>query len=269
MSAAANNAYWFSENSGKAWAEKWFLIYSPVWMAMMAVVMFTGLSDVLGDVGFIVLGLLVALPFWVVPALKSPENSNTKWYETYWFKANMYMLSFGFFGNYVGSEYFFDILGMVYIYPSITWNLDTALVGSGTQKVPVLMYLLTHAYFMTYHTSAIVVLRRFRTSGIKGMVVLFPIMVFVIGYFWSFMETKAMANPLIAGNFYYEKMDLMLAYGSAIYAIYFVCSFPIYYFIDENSEKKWSLWQTLSASCCASLLTFYGLDIAAHLMGSL
>ncbi|MCK5881173.1 MAG: hypothetical protein KAG18_04800, partial [Sinobacterium sp.] len=101
------------------------------------------------------------------------------------------------------------------------------------------------------------------------MVVLFPIMIFVIGYFWSFMETKAMANPLIAGNFYYEKMDLMLAYGSAIYAIYFVCSFPIYYFIDENSEKKWSLWQTLSASCCASLLTFYGLDIAAHLMGSL
>ena len=32
----------------------------------------------------------------------------------YWFKANLYIAIFNFAGNYFGSEYFFDVLGMVY-----------------------------------------------------------------------------------------------------------------------------------------------------------
>lgn len=264
-----NSIRWFSANPGKAWAEKWFLIYSPVWMSMMGLVMLLGIDEKLGDVGFIILGVIVAFPFALIPAVKSPENHSKPWYQTYWFKANIYMFSFGFFGNYVGSEYFFDVLGMVYNYPNISWNLDAAMVGKGVQTVPVLMYLLTHAYFMTYHATATVVLRRLRTSGLPGMTALFPVLVFVIGYFWAWMETRAMANPMIAENFHYEKMDLMLAYGSAIYAIYFIASFPIYYFIDEDKDKPWSLLVTLSASMSASMLTFYGLDVAAHLIGSL
>jgi cycloeucalenol cycloisomerase len=260
---------WFSANPDKAWSEKWFLLYSPIWMAAMGLVMLSGLDEHLGDIANIVLGVCIASPFLLVPALKSPENSHNPWYKTYWFKANSYMAVFGFFGNYFGSEYFFDVLGMVYSYPGISWNLDSALLGSGSQVVPLLMYLLTHAYFMTYHSTAIVVLRRFKTSGIKGMFVLFPVMVGVIGYFWAWMETKAMANPLIEENFYYEKMDIMLAYGSAIYAIYFICSFPIYYFIDEHANKKWTLLQVIAGGLSASMLTFYGLDFTAHFIGSL
>ena len=101
------------------------------------------------------------------------------------------------------------------------------------------------------------------------MTLLFPVMVCVIGYLWAWIETKAMANPLIAENFYYEKMDLMLAYGSAIYAIYFIASFPIYYFIDETGDKKWNLYQVIGGALSASMLTLYGLDITAHLLGSL
>jgi cycloeucalenol cycloisomerase len=260
---------WFSENPGKAWAEKWFLAYSPIWMSIMGIVMLSGVDEHLNDIGYILLGLMIASPLVVVPALKSPENPHTIWYQSYWFKANVYIFSFSLFGNYIGSEYFFDVLGMVYQYPSITWNLDSALVGTGEQRVPILMYLLTQAYFITYHASACVVLRRIKTSRLPAMMILFPVMVFIIGYFWAWMETKAMANPLIAESFYYEKMDLMLAYGSAIYAIYFIASFPIYYFIDEQKAKPWSLLTTISASCTASMLTLYGLDITAHWIGSL
>lgn len=235
----------------------------------MGLVMLLGIDEQLGNIGSIILGLCISLPLWLVPAIKSPENDNNSWHETYWFKANSYMLIFGLFGNYFGSEYFFDVLGMVYSYPAISWNLDSALLGSGTQLVPVLMYLLTHAYFMTYHATATVVLRRFRTSGIKGVLVLFPVMIFVVGYCWAWLETKAMANPLIADSFYYQKMDIMLAYGSAIYAIYFICSFPIYYFIDEESNRKWTLLQVVAGALSASMLTFYGLDIATHWIGSL
>lgn len=259
----------FSSNPDKAWSEKCFLIYSPAWMIIMGLVMMTGIDERLNDPGFIFLGLVIALPYLLIPLFLSPENAHSPWYKTYWFKANLYIFVFGLFGNYFGSEYFFDVLGMVYHYPAIGWNLDSALVGQGQQSVPLLMYLLTHAYFMTYHSTATVVLRRIRNSQIPGMMVVFPAMVFVIGYVWAWMETKAMANPLIAENFYYEKMDLMLAYGSAIYAIYFIASFPIYYFIDESSEHKWNLYQVIGGGLSASMLTLYGLDIAAHLIGTL
>ena len=56
---------------------------------------------------------------------------------------------FNFAANYFGSEYFFDVLGMVYDYPMIELTFDSALVGSGEQRVPLIMYLLTQAYFIT------------------------------------------------------------------------------------------------------------------------
>jgi cycloeucalenol cycloisomerase len=260
---------WFSENPGKAWAEKCFLILSPVWMALVGLNMVLSLTKGLGDPGYLIQGLVVALPFVLVPALLSPENRERAWHQTYWFKANLYIAVFGFFGNYVGSEYFFDVLGMVYNYPDIHWNADAALVGSGVQKVPVLMYLMTHAYFMTYHSSATVVLRRIRTSGLPLMGLVFPLVVFAVGYFWAWMETRAMANPLMAGSFYYQKMETMLAYGSAVYATYFIASFPIYYFIDEKPARPWGLLQVVAGALSASMLTFYMLDFIAHAIGTI
>jgi cycloeucalenol cycloisomerase len=253
---------WFSANSNKAWAERCFLLYAPVWMGVMGLVMAFGIDRRLGDPGFILLGLLVALPYALIPAFLSPEKANAPWYGAYWFKANLYMLVFGFFGNYFGSEYFFDVLGMVYHYPAIDWTLDAALVGSGEQVVPLAMYLLTHAYFMTYHSTATVVLRRIRTSNLPGMRLIFPGAIFVIAYVWAWLETKVMANPLIAESFHYEKMDRMLAYGSVFYALYFVASFPIYYSIDE--DEPWSLQRSLFAALAASMIVFFLLDFATH-----
>lgn len=259
---------WFSTNPDKAWVEKFFLIYSPVWMASMAMMMFTGWGESWGDTAMLIHAFATALPALLIPMLVAKKYTSKPWYESYWFKANLYLFIFGFFGNYFGSEYFFDVLGMVYIYPNITTTLDASLVGSGEQVVPVIMYAYTHVYFMTYHATANIALRKLN-SLMPARWLLFPFLVFAIGYAWAWMETKAMANPLIASNFYYEKMELMLAYGSAIYALYFIASFPIYYFLDETKEKSWNLWQTAAAGLSASMLTFYLLDLAAWLVGSL
>lgn len=263
-------ARWFSANEDKARAEKFFLAYSPIWMAQMAAVMFLGIDEVLGDVGFLLQATLVAVPLVAVPALLQarwfPGRSRR---DSYWLKANLYIFLFGFFGNYFGSEYFFDVLGMVYRYPAIHWTFDASLVGSGRQRVPIIMYLLTHAYFMTYHTSAVVVLRRLRTSGLPGMRFAFPLLVFVVGYFWAWLETKAMANPLIAESFYYEKLDAMLRYGSVFYALYFVGSFPIFYFIDEDPERPWDLQRTALAALAASMIVFFLLDFWTKLIGAI
>ena len=121
---------WFSANPHKAWAERCFLLYAPIWMAVMGLVMAFGIDRRLGDPGFILLGLLVALPYALIPALRSPENATTPWHRTYWFKANVYIFIFGFFGNYFGTEYFFDVLGMVYHYPAIDWTLDARIGNS-------------------------------------------------------------------------------------------------------------------------------------------
>ena len=163
----------------------------------------------------------------------------------------------------------FRSLGMVYRYPQVTTTLDSALVGSGKQTVPLMMYPYAFVYFMTYHATANIVLRRMRSFALAAPWLVFALSVFVVGYFWAWMETRAMANPLMASSFYYEKLDVMLRYGSAIYATYFIASFPIWYFLDETRERTWSLWQTAAAALSASMLTLYMLDAAAHRVGSL
>jgi len=283
-----NSNRWLSENPDKAWAERFFLIYSPIWMLSMAVMMLTGWDKPWGDTALLFHGASIALPLFVVPMIISwlrIRRTNTscvdgfgdffgnyisdKVLNSYWFKANLYIFIFGFFGNYVGSEYFFDVLGMVYNYPNAITTLDATLVGNSNQPVPVIMYFYTHAYFMTYHTTAIILLRRIMNSGIPLKSILFMPLTFVIGYCWAWVETKAMANPLMATSFYYENMEAMLAYGSIIYATYFIGSFPIFYFIDEKYVARWDILKVIAASLSASMIVFYLLEICAHLIGSI
>lgn len=262
---------WFSPNPDKAWVEKFFLLYSPIWMALIGVTMVMNWHNSLSDIQLIVLCSIVVLPIVLVPMLVAKKHTQKPWYDSYWFKANVYLFVFGFFGNYFGSEYFFDVLGMVYNFNNATTRLDSSLLGSGTQTVPIIMYILTHAYFMTYHVTGNIALRKL-TQLVKpgvALLILFPVFVFIIGYAWAWAETKAMANPMMAGTFFYEKMDIMLAYGSMIYATYFLASFPLYYFLDETPDKTWSIWVVIGAGMSASMLTFYMLDIASHWVGSL
>ena len=133
-------------------------------------------------------------------------------------------------------------------------------MGRSDQPVPLIMYLYTHAYFMTYHTTAVLVLRRLKTSGIPFTQILFMPMVLVVGYIWAWLETKAMANPLMETTFYYTNMEAMLAYGSLVYALYFMVSFPVFYFLDENRLKPWDLTQVTTAALSTSMLLFYLLD---------
>jgi len=262
-------AGWFSENPDKAWVEKFFLIYSPLWIAAMAVMMLTGWDKSWSNAALLLHGFAIALPVLVVPMLLAPRFTDRPWYQAYWFKANLYLFIFGFFGNYFGSAYFFDVLGMVYNYPNATTTLDAALVGTARQHVPLIMYCYTHVYFMTYHATANIALRAVRRLRLPARQLAFAAAVFAVGYFWAWMETRAMANPLMAASFYYRKMDLMLRYGSAIYATYFIASFPVWCFIDETPQRHWTLTETAAGALSASMLTFYMLDFAAHAIGSL
>ena len=81
---------WFSDNPSKAWGEKFFLAYTPLWMAGMAALMFSGAGGSWGDLGLNLAMLAIAAPALVVPALVRDERDiGRPWTRTYWFKFNL------------------------------------------------------------------------------------------------------------------------------------------------------------------------------------
>lgn len=73
----------FSENPDKAWVEKFFLIYTPVWMASMAVMMFTGWDASFSDNALLIHAFATALPVFLVPMLLARRYSDKAWHESY------------------------------------------------------------------------------------------------------------------------------------------------------------------------------------------
>jgi cycloeucalenol cycloisomerase len=158
---------------------------------------------------------------------------------------------------------------MIYNDPTIDLTLDAALVGSGRQRVPVIMYLYTQAYFMTYHTSAVVVLRRIRTSRFRGGWFLWAVTVCVIAYAWAWTETRAMANPWIEEQFRYQDLARMLRYGSIFYACDFIVSFPMFHRLEEPPDDHWTLGRICTSALAAGMLVFLLLDFWAGIIGTL
>ena len=258
---------WFSANADKAWAEKFFLLYSPVWMAVMGAVQLGGWFKQWSDPAFMVYGLAVMAPLLVVPAL-ARRSSGIAWHRSYWLRFNLWIWIFVYFGSYVGSHYFFDVLGMRYRFPT-TWNLDAALVGSDKGEVPFFLYPVTQAYFVTYHTLMVVLLRRLRT-GLRPGRATTALAVVALSYAVAWAETFFMANELISDTFEYLDLPRMLRYGSLFYASYFVVSLPMVYRLDEDeTEPQWPLGRVAVESLAAGMLVFFLLDAWAMIIGPL
>ena len=131
---------------------------------------------------------------------------------------------------------------MVYHYPNLNVNFDSALVGSGQQRVPVLMYLLTQATYMTYHTTAVVVMRRVLSTRLPVKWLFFMILTLVLSYAWAWTETMSFANAELASHFRYLDREAMLKYGSIIFGLSFIISFPLFYLLDENPKRRWTIF---------------------------
>ena len=260
---------WFSRNPSKAWGEKFFLAYSPFWMIGMGLLMQTGTGARWGDLALnlAILGLLA--PALAVPAMIRDESSlGRPWYRTYGLKFNLWIGIFAVVGSYFGSEYFFDVLGMYYKYPQLKWTLDSKLLGSGEQTVPLIMYASAHYYFLTYHTCAVILMRRVRTSALGTSPALWPIVVLAAAYGFAYLETFAMAGGSIAEQFGYKDLPRMLRWGSVVYACYFVVSFPMVYRLDEAEHESWPLPRVCFESLAAGMLVLFLLDLAARFVGT-
>ncbi len=260
-------ARWLSANPDKAWGERFFLLYSPIWMVAFGLYQRTRVGDRLGDLGNLLVTLAIFLPVWVVPALVHPPSAR-RWYESYWFKFNLWIFVYAAIGTYFLTEYFFDVLGMVYHYPHLHWTFDSALLGSGKQAVPVIMYLHAHYFFVTYHTTAVVVMRRVRTSRLNVHPVVGALVVAATAWFWARMEIALTTSPGIADEFRYEDLGWALRWGALVYACYFVVSFPIVYRLDERRDDVWTIPRTVTEALAAGMLTFILLDLVTACIGA-
>ncbi|MBA3549654.1 MAG: hypothetical protein H0T76_24515 [Nannocystis sp.] len=272
---------WFSDDPGKAWAERFFLIYTPVWILAVAAVMLSGALQRWGDAGFMAFAVAVAAPLLLVPALchrRVPALATTSWSNSYWFKFNLWIFIFVWIGTYFLTHYFFDVLGMRYAFPT-RWTLDAALVGRGDGEVPLFMYPLTQAYFVSYHAAMIVALRRVRralgldhlsqgTSRWPRLLVL-ALATLVLAYGVAFAETLFMASDAISDLFWYADKPRMLRYGSLFYACYFLVSLPLLARMDEPPGPVFSPGRAALEALAAGMLVFMILDALALLLGPL
>lgn len=264
---------WLSDDPGKAWAERFFLLWTPVWIAAVGVVMLTGALKRWDDGDFMLFSVAVSAPLLVIPAVlhrRVPALAATPWYASYWFKFNLWIFLFVWVGTYFLTHYFFDVLGMRYAFPT-RWTLDAALVGTGRGEVPVFMYPLTQAYFVSYHAAMLVALRRLHRALAPGPArrLALAVATIVLAYAVAYAETLFMASDLISELFWYADKPRMLRWGSLFYACYFLVSLPLLYPMDEPPRPRHTTGRAALEALAAGMLVLMILDALALLLGPL
>lgn len=220
----------FSDNPGKRAAERWVLLYTPLWGAASALVMVTGIGvrwsrEPWGDLAFFGFGLCVWMGLVLGGyAFRAPEDAARPWYRLYHTKFQIWMFVFAFLGNYF-TEYFYEVLHMHYGFGT-RWNVN---------HVPFFLYMVTVAYFSTYGT-LINVFRRVTASSLPAAApgwvragAYLPACFAVAG-----LETALNANPWMASLFCYDDMSFMLWFGTLMYGTWFVVTAPFWFAIDEE-----------------------------------
>ena len=269
---------WFSRNPDKAWAEKLFLGFVPVFFAYNAVVQRMGWLDV-GTGWHLIQNLGMWLPYCVGLPAWLRRRSGVAWSESYWFKFNLYMLVWVFYATYFHTEYFFEVLGLRYRFPEVALRFDSALVGPDEataaarfEKVPVGMYFNAIAFFLVYHTLAVVCMRRVRTTttGLPPTARRLAWAAIVVGaaLFFAWAETRLYVTQAASGNVWYVDLARMLRWGSVFYALYFVVSFPNVYRLDEDpGAPRWTLPRTVVEASFVAITSLLLLDLWAQVLG--
>lgn len=260
----------------KRLTENAILAQTPLWILPVAWVMLTDRLAIWQDTQLIIFCTIVAAPSLLVPAMALPRSSTQQQQQRqrqrqrrwpYWLKLHVWVGIVVFFGTYLGTHYFFEFMGMRYTFGGVNWTFDSALGRSG-QHVPIYLYPLTHAYFMTYY---VVLMRAERIllamlpSCVSNSMVGRAMVVLVLSYAVAFLETLAMAVDIMAPYFAYKDRHRMMVLGSWGYASYFVVGLPMVRQIDEEGEWDMGMVVLQATGSCAGI--FLLLEMWTHVVG--
>lgn len=254
------------KESEKSQTHRLILAQSPLWILPVLLVMQTGILRRWSDGEYLLFSFTVASPSILVPYFLAPSRP-TPSSPPYWLKFHIWISILVCFGTYFGTHYFFDLMGMRYAFTTATWHLESDVVGRGGQAVPLFMYPLTHAYFMSYF-AFLVVAEDWLRSLLGGGRVRRGLLVVALAYGVAFAETYVMASPLLEDLFRYDDRGRMLRVGSLGYASYFVVGLPMVKRIDGDGEE-WGIGKVVieALATCMGILTL--LEVWAKVVGPL
>jgi cycloeucalenol cycloisomerase len=251
---------WLSSHAGKRATERYWLLYTPVWGAVMGVVMLSRAGDRWGDLELITLAVVLAAGALVGPIVLRPaEERGRPLHRSAGFKLGLSVTGFALLLNYSQTPFFFDVLHMHYgfrTYVTIRNN-------------PVALYILTIPYFATYCALCLVAYRWMKSAlaGAPrwvryGGVALLPFGV-------AFLETALNANPLTRRLFCYDDMQLALWFGTFAYGTAFCLALPVWLYVDERPGVDVPVKSVLIAVAAAVyvdsiLLDVYRYHLAPH-----
>jgi cycloeucalenol cycloisomerase len=271
---------WFSPNPDKAFAEKLFLPYLFFFFAYEALLQQMGWVNV-NDFWGIVTTLIVWLPYLVFLPAFLRRNSGIPWYQSYWFKLNVYMAVLVFLETYFHTIWFFKDLGMRYnfIYQHLNFECLTCNGGNpvasraADERVPLGIYINTMGFFTVYHTYSVVVLRRIRNlfqgSSLFTRRAAWVLAVIATSIFFAWAETFFYIQGAVSTTVWYINKPEMLKVGTTAYMLYFFVSFPNIFFLDETVDRKWTVWNCVVQASFVAMWALFLIDMWAWIHGPL
>ncbi|KAI6311754.1 hypothetical protein MCOR30_010743 [Pyricularia oryzae] len=264
--------------SEKETTERAILYESPLSMAAVGWVMLTGRLAHWGDFELLLFSWAVSMPAVVFPAYMvrrdCPSTRKQPLHQQYWLKLNLWVFVVVCWGTYFGTHYFFNLMGMRYNFANTRLTFDSPVLGAGNkaQAVPLFMYPLTHAYFMTYFAVMLkaerLVRDRILPRLVRDTIVGKGLALVAVSYSTAYLETFFMATEIMSEYFRYLNRARMLRLGSLGYAVYFMAGLPMVKRIDTNGER-WDLGKTLveAAATCVAIQVL--LEVWANVTGPL
>lgn len=244
---------------------RFYLLYTPVWTAAVAVVLLQRAFSHWGDAEYLLFGGAIAAPIWLWPlwAARRRTRSGRAASIRQGAKLALFVTLLSFLQNYFGTPFFARSFGLEYRFPA-----HIALNG-----YPVFLSLLTVAYFGTYFAVMGAGLRLVERVGDRflppssGLRLLRRLAVtFVLAYAMAFLETLTMATDLLAGYFAYASKARMLAVGSLCYGTLLFCAQLAYLRIDEARPEERSTGQVVWDALAVSMLVLSLYELFAYLL---
>ena len=237
---------------------RFYLIYSPIWIAAVVVTLLTQAFTGWRDLGHMLFGIALGAPILVWPLL---SERDVPLRQRYSLKAALFVTLLAFLQNYFGTPLFFNQFGLSY-------HFHVTLLGNGS---PWFLSFMTIAYFATYFAVLEIALHAVEkwlggvaSPGLRGTLRFFAAA--ALSYFVALLETLTMQNPLLAGYFSYGDKARMMFVGSVAYGTLLLCGLLVFVRIDENPKRKTPLvdviWQVLGANT----LVLCAYEVYAHLL---
>lgn len=251
----------FAANGSKREGEAISLKLAVLWIGAVVVVILTQAYEHWGSASYMAFCAPCAALYVTVPyAFPGPEDKKVSWKERYITKANVWIGIFSFIGNYWYTHYFYRVLKAKYTFEAYRLN-----------DVPLCLYLMTHAYFMFYHSLSNFAIRWIRDTYLASGTRAFFEWI-VIG-FMSYATAFGEALTICAFPYYsFENRNQAYVLGSAFYGIYFLVSYPMFFVVDEGARRgakhtQWSLGRTAMSALAAGMAVMCLLDFVRLYLG--